>query len=151
MFPDIPADAALVLGNDDKALPKYDRQTEDIRLRAGKRRRRTSHWSVNQKLCMLAQSQAPGWSVLRVCKLNGIVPGTLYNWRKDFSAGNLSNFGPASELTCSTSRSKTADLVAGQSMSDEKIIDIELPSGAKMRIEGRIDETLLRQIGSILK
>jgi transposase-like protein len=46
------------------------------------RRRR---WSFEEKLRILAQSVAPGSSVMLVCRTHGISSGQLYTWRRQFA------------------------------------------------------------------
>jgi len=49
----------------------------------GRRRR----WTSEEKARMVAESQAPGASVLAVGRRYGVNPNQLYAWRRQFSAG----------------------------------------------------------------
>jgi transposase-like protein len=55
------------------------------------RRRR---WSTEEKLRILAQSMAPGSSVMLVCRMHGISSGQPYTWRRQFRTGELTGFAP---------------------------------------------------------
>ena len=120
---------------------------------AGPERRR--RWSIEEKLRILAQSVAPGSSVMLVCRMHGISSGQLYTWRRQFRTGELTGFAPlmvspavgelpaASAPTEPTSLIPEADQPAG-------VIEVELRSGVKLRIIGAVDAAALRQVLSAL-
>ena len=116
------------------------------------RRRR---WSVEEKLRVLAQSVAPGSSVMLVCRTHGISSGQLYTWRRQFRTGELTGFAPvtvtppvgqlaAPAASADVASPPEADRPAGS------IIEVELPSGVKLRLTGAVDEAMLRQVLSAL-
>lgn len=53
-----------------------------ILVAAHSRPRVRRHWSSEEKLAMVEQSQTPGASVSRVARHHGILPSTLFEWRK---------------------------------------------------------------------
>jgi transposase len=121
---------------------------------AGPERRR--RWSIEEKLRILAQSVAPGSSASRTCRMHGISSGQLYTWRRQFRTGELTGFAPVlvappvDELPAAPAPidpvrpGGDADRPAGG------LIEVELPSGTKLRITGAVDAALLQQVLSAL-
>ena len=122
-------------------------------LTGPERRRR---WSLEEKLRILAQSVAPGSSASLVCRLHGISSGQLYTWRRRFRTGELTGFAPV-RLAPPVEQLALADS-AGCADADapepdrrvDGIIEVELPSGVKLRLTGAVDETALRRVLSAL-
>jgi transposase len=121
---------------------------------AGPERRR--RWSVEEKLRILAQSVAPGSSASLACRLHGISSGQLYTWRRQFRTGELTGFAPVmvappiSELPVSAAPLDPAPLVGAADRPAGGLIEVELPSGVKLRITGAVDAAVLRQVLSAL-
>lgn len=121
---------------------------------AGPERRR--RWSVEEKLRILAQSAAPGSSVMLVCRMHGISSGQLYTWRRQFRTGELTGFAPVTVnplLGQLASVSPDVDPVSANDEVDRPasgMIEVELRSGAKLRITGAVDGAALRQVLSAL-
>ena len=121
---------------------------------AGPERRR--RWSTEDKLRILAQSVVPGSSVMLVCRMHGISSGQLYTWRRQFRTGELTGFAPvtvASPLGQLTSVSPDVDPALANAEADRPaggVIEVELGSGAKLRITGAVDAAALRQVLSAL-
>ncbi len=105
---------------------------------------RHRRWSVEEKLRILAQSVAPGSSPTLTCRMHRISSGQLYTWRKQFRQGELTGFVPVS-IAPETPALPAPDppradpVVAG-------IIEVELPTGVKLRVPGDVDEASLRRI-----
>jgi transposase len=122
-------------------------------LSGPERRRR---WSTEEKLRVLAQSVAPGSSPSLTCRLHGISSGQLYTWRKQFRTGELTGFIPVavgSEPALQLSPPETIDdapLVPPAAPHGDGLIEVELPSGVKLRLTGDIDEAMLRRVLSAL-
>lgn len=121
-------------------------------LSGPERRRR---WSTEDKLRVLAQSVAPGSSPSLTCRLHGISSGQLYTWRKQFRTGELTGFIPVavgSEPVAQLPPPETtvdAPPVSSAPHSDG-LIEVEFPSGVKLRLTGDIDEAALRRVLSAL-
>jgi transposase len=121
-------------------------------LTGPERRRR---WSLEEKLRILAQSVAPGSSASLVCRLHGISSGQLYTWRRRFRTGELTGFAPVRLAPPVEQRALTGpvDPVPTLGESDrptDGIIEVELPSGVKLRLTGAVDEAALRRVLSAL-
>lgn len=121
---------------------------------AGPERRR--RWSVEEKLRILAQSVAPGSSVMLVCRMHGISSGQLYTWRRQFRTGELTGFAPvrvtssAGQLAAPCPAADPAPTHPAADRLAEGMIEVELPSGVKLRITGAVDEAGLRRVLSAL-
>lgn len=121
-------------------------------LTGPERRRR---WSVEEKLRILGQSVAPGSSASLVCRLHGISSGQLYTWRRQFRTGELTGFAPirlappVAELAAAVAADPAPTLPEPDRPADG-IIEVELPSGVKLRLSGAVDEVLLRRVLSAL-
>ena len=110
---------------------------------------RHRRWSVEEKLRILAQSVAPGSSPTLTCRMHRISSGQLYTWRKQFRQGELTGFVPVSIAPALPA----PDLFPDPPMADPvvtSIIEVELPTGVKLRVPGDVDEGSLRRILSAL-
>jgi len=122
-------------------------------LTGPERRRR---WSLEEKLRILAQSVAPGSSASLACRMHGISSGQLYTWRRQFRTGELTGFAPVmvaspiSELPPSAAPLDPAALVGEADRQAGGTIEVELPSGVKLRITGAVGAAMLRQVLSAL-
>jgi len=122
-------------------------------LTGPERRRR---WSLEQKLRILAQSVAPGSSAALVCRLHGISSGQLYTWRRQFRTGELTGFAPVrlvppvEELPSAAVPIEPAPTLAEPDRPVEGIIEVELPSGVKLRLTGAVNEGAVRRVLSAL-
>ena len=122
-------------------------------LTGPERRRR---WSLEEKLRILGQSVAPGSSASLVCRLHGISSGQLYTWRRQFRTGELTGFAPVRLAAPVEGLAMAAVPVDPAPRSPEAdrprdgIIEVELPSGVKLRLVGAVDEVSLRRVLSVL-
>ncbi len=122
-------------------------------LSGPERRRR---WSLEEKLRILAQSVAPGSSATLVCRLHGISSGQLYTWRRQFRTGELTGFAPV-RLAPPVEQLALAAAPVGPMPTppepDRRVdgmIEVELPTGVKLRLTGAVDEMALRRVLSAL-
>lgn len=111
---------------------------------------RRREWSTEEKLRILAQSVAPGSSPTLTCRMHGISSGQLYTWRKQFRNGTLTGFMPVSILPdepVALPPPLPAEVLAtAPPPSASCVIEVELPTGAKLRVPGDVDEVALRRI-----
>lgn len=121
-------------------------------LTGAERRRR---WSTEEKLRILAQGVAPNSSASLTCRMHGISSGQFYTWRKQFRTGELTGFVPVSVVP----DPPVAALPVGEPPSvvcrhfkgsEPASIEVELPSGIKLRLTGAVDVAALRQVISAL-
>lgn len=114
-------------------------------------------WSTEEKLRILAQASAPGSSVKLACRAHGVSSGQFYTWRKHFRSGELTGFMPVSVVA------EPASLSAPSPAQDEPaptapapppapgLVEVELPSGVRLRISGEVETVALRRILSALR
>jgi transposase len=117
-------------------------------LSGPERRRR---WSAEEKLRVLAQSVAPGSSPTLACRIYGISSGQLSSWRKQFRQGELTGFVPVSVIADPALPEPAAAPVAIEpEPATTGTIEVELPSGVKLRVSGDVCEVALRRVLSAL-
>src|ERR1051325_9047970 len=142
-------DGGLIDNEDLRSTRMRDREVRGEVLAGPERRQR---WSVEEKRLILAQSVAPGASVMLVCRMHGISSGQLYTWRRQFRTGELTGFAPvtvSSSLGQLAPVSSAADSVSINAAADRPasgVIEVELRAGVKLRITGAVDEAALRQV-----
>jgi transposase len=111
-------------------------------------------WSTEEKLRILAQSSAPGSSPALACRAHGISTGQFYTWRKQFRSGELTGFVPVSVMAEPPSQQAPA-LVRDELLPTPAVasglVEVELPSGVKLRISGEVEAMTLRRILSALR
>jgi transposase len=99
---------------------------------------------------------APGSSASLVCRLHGISSGQLYTWRRQFRTGELTGFAPVrlappvEEPAVAAAPEDPVPMLAEPDRPADGIIEVELPSGVKLRLSGAVDEVLLRRVLSAL-
>jgi len=141
-------DGLLVLEEDLRSTRTRAREVRGEVLAGPERRRR---WSIEEKLRILAQSVAPGSSASLACRLHGISSGQLYTWRRQFRSGELTGFAPvmvAGEPV--PAAAAIAEPAATIAVVEAPVIEVELPSGVKLRLTGAVDEAALRRVLSAL-
>lgn len=142
--------------DDDTIVERVLRSAPEVlcEVMPGLERRR--RWSTEEKLRILAQSIAPGSSPTLTCKMHGISSGQLYTWRKQFRSGELTGFVPvlmapepavlqAPELPADPPTAEPAPEPAVTSL-----IEVELPTGVKLRVPSDAGEAALRRIFAAL-
>ena len=146
-------DGVLVDNEDLRSTRTRAREVRGEVLLGPERRRR---WSTEEKLRILARSVAPGASVLLVCRTHGISSGQLYTWRRQFRTGELTGFAPvlvappADELPAAAAPIDLVPPVCAAEQPVGGLIEMELPSGVKLRLTGAVDAVMLRQVLSAL-
>jgi transposase len=136
---------------DKEALRSTHTSAPELRgeVLSGLERRR--RWSTEEKLRVLAQSVAPGSSPSLACRMYGISTGQLSTWRKQFRSGELTGFVPVSIMADAA----LPEPAAVPDVTDDVptavgVIEVELPSGVKLRVTGDVGEVALRRVLSAL-
>jgi len=138
-----------VSGIDKEVLRSAHTSAPELRgevLSGPERRRR---WSTEEKLRVLAQSMAPGSSPSLACRMHGISTGQLSTWRKQFRSGELTGFVPVS-IASDTALPGPATVSDASDEAPVGMIEVELPSGVKLRVTGDVGEAILRRVLSAL-
>lgn len=138
--------------DDDTAVERVLRSAPEVlgEVMPGLERRR--RWSTEEKLRILAQSVAPALTY----KMHGISSGQLYTWRKQFRRGELTGFVPISMAPEPVALS-APDLIPESPKAEpapdraaSSLIEVELPTGVKLRVPSDVGEAALRRIFAAL-
>jgi transposase len=132
---------------------------------------RRRQWTPEEKAALLAEMEASGGQVSVVARRHGISKSLLYNWRSAWKAAGLvaRNSAPppagfiqlgvvadslyerpairmasGAALACSRSTGSTLAERAG-------VMEIDLPQGVRVRVDGGVDETALRRVLSAVR
>jgi transposase len=140
-------DDVAVVEEELRSSRKSTREGRGEVLSGPERRRRTE-----EKLCVLAQSMVAGSSVSLVCRTHGIGSGQLYTWRKQFRTGELTGFAPVAFVAQTPETARPAPAMAAEPVScvTAGAIEVELPSGVKLRVTGNVEGAVLRRVLSAL-
>jgi transposase len=95
------------------------------------RRRR---WNSAEKERLVAASLEPGASVSAIAREAGIHASQLYGWRRQLRTRQVIGFAPV----------EIDPEAAPAGVAGRGAIEIEFASGARMRITGAVDPTILR-------
>jgi transposase len=142
-------DDAALIENEDLWSAQRAREVRGEVLTGPERRRR---WSLEEKLRILAQSVAPGSSASLVCRLPGISSGQLYTWRQKFRTGELTGLAPVTlaplvgQLPAAAAPVDPMWTLPVADQSAGGTIEVELPSGVKLRLMGAVDEAALHRV-----
>jgi len=88
-----------------------------------------------------------------VCRTHGISSGQLYTWRRQFRSGELTGFAPVMVSPAVGGRpagSAPSASIIPEADRPAGVIEVELPSGVKLRIIGAVDTAALWQVLSAL-
>ena len=121
------------------------------------RRRR---WRVDDKLRIVAETQEPGARIADVARRHEISRGLLWNWRHQARRGTLRQ--PASpafvpvRVTGIPGTAEPRQAVVDQQpdtghSSVKSGLEVRLPDGTSIRIEGDVSLTMLRRIMMVLR
>jgi len=128
------------------------------------RRRR---WTPEQKAALIAEVEAEGGHVSMVARRHGISVSLLYNWRSACKAAlavramaarpaEFVQIGVVTDAPGDSSRMPTAGATCPRGASlalAERIgvIEIDLPDGARVRVDSGVNEKALRRVLSALR
>jgi transposase len=124
------------------------------------RRRR---WTAEEKAALLAEVEAEGGRVSVVARRHGISHSLLYNWRSAWKAavslraaepmefmplGMIGRAGGEPPLLAAPEHPVSSDR-----RGDDRhgVIEIDLPSGARIRVDGKVNEKALRRVLQAMK
>jgi len=125
-------------------------RTERIEVVTRSERRR--RWSDADKRRILQETLAAGATVAGVAKRHEIGTGQIYTWRRQALAGAVGAFVPiriAEEADPKSDDGTAAPaLLAARSLSapPRGMIEIELPTGTRLRVDGDVDGGALRRV-----
>jgi transposase len=129
---------------------------------------RRRQWTPGEKAALLAEVEAAGGQVSVVARRHGIPKSLLYNWRSAWKAAALvaRAASPTSEfirLGVVADPTYEGPVMRGASGSTwargmgaalaerAGVMEIELPEGVRVRVDGGVDETALRRVLSAVR
>src|SRR5215213_11430711 len=115
----------------------------EVRVRPVRRR----SWPDEDKLRMVRETLEPGAVVQVVADRNGVSTGQLCTWRKEMLAAAVSGFVPVAVTPGMPRVEAPPREVAAETPG---VIEIALPSGATVRVSGRVDAAVLRGVSAEL-
>jgi transposase len=137
--------------------------TAELLGRVERRRR----FSVEQKLAVLAEAMAPGANISAVARRHGLLPAQVYKWRRLAELGVIGVPG-ASELPSFVAVEITKDVPSLPAPVPEDkpataddtprrrrrkkagLIEIELESGRRVRVDRDVDAAALERVLDVL-
>jgi transposase len=130
---------------------------------------RRRQWTSAEKAALLGEIEATGGRVAVVAQRHGISKSLLYNWRSAWKAATLGARGSApgaaefiplgviaDRLPETSAIRMTAGAVgtrgAGSALAERAgVIEIDLPEGVRVRVDGAIDAMALRRVLAALR
>jgi len=126
-------------------------------------------WTVGQKLAIIGEAFSPGSSIAQTVERHEIGTGQLYTWRRQLLDGKLGGprdegekrtapafarveIAPACEAAMAIAGPDPVPAVAtassgrDRSAGDSGLIEIELQSGVRVRVDGGVDGEALRRV-----
>ena len=112
----------------------------EVRVRAERRR----SWAPEDKLRIVHETLEPGTAAKAVAERHGISTGLLFTWRKQMLATAMSGFVPVEAVP----EPPRLELPPPAPAAPEApgTIEIGFPSGATVRVSGRVDPGMLRAV-----
>lgn len=130
---------------------RSDALTEQIEVRVRPERHR--RWRHEDRLRIVQETLLPGAVIAAVARRHGIGTGLLYTWRKELLATAVTGFVPVQVQpgsdTAIPARGPTVAALAaaaGRTRVGSGRIEIEFPHGVRVRVDGGVDETVLRGV-----
>jgi len=131
----------------------------EVRVRPERRRR----WSSAAKLAIVCETLAPGSAAQVVADRHGIGTGLIYTWRKQMLRTAMAGFATveikpeapialpstgadAPETPTLQSLPAAAQAAVGSSNRMAGVIEVELPSGVRLRVGLDVDGTVLQRV-----
>ncbi len=127
-----------------------------VKVLGVERRRR---WSRDEKARIVEETMAPGAVVCEVARRHGVSQSLIFYWRRRARAERLgeangSTLLPvefAASTTCLTSNSVgDTGALSGERRAKSGVIEIELGSGGRVRVDNDVDADALRRVLDVL-
>ena len=130
----------------------------EVRVRPERRRR----WSSAAKLAIVRETLASGSVAQVVADRHGIGTGLIYTWRKQMLRTAMAGFAtveikpeaaialPSTDATAPETPTQSlpaaAQAAVGSSNRVVGVIEVELPSGVRLRVGSDVDGTVLQRV-----
>ncbi len=121
---------------------------------------RRRQWTPEEKAALMAEVEAEGGRVSVVARRRGISKSLLYNWRSVWKAAalvartapaagflELGVIADASGQSPAMATGRVCSRVTGLALAERAgVIEIDLPDGARVRVDGSVNEKALRRV-----
>ena len=131
----------------------------EVRVRPERRRR----WSSAAKLAIVRETLTPGSVAQVVADRHGIGTGLIYTWRKQMLRTAMAGFAtveikPEATIALPSTDAAASDMPPPQSLRSAArdavgssnrvmgVIEVELPSGIRLRVGSDVDGTVLQRV-----
>ena len=132
-----------------EALSSARSEQIEFRVRPERHRR----WRPEDRLRIVRETLQPGAVIAAVASRHGIGTGLLYTWRKELLTTAVAGFVPVQvepeargALLAGGAPVSTAAASAPPARSISGRIEIEFPHGVRVRVDGGVDEAVLRGV-----
>ena len=141
--PGLPADGASYEARKRPRRSAGPMAAVEVRVRAERRR----SWAPEDKLRIVRETLEPGAVSEAVAERHGISTGLLFTWRKQMLATAMSGFVPVEVVPEPPPRLEPPPPAAVPAAPEAPgTIEIGFPSGATVRVVGRVDPGMLRAV-----
>jgi transposase len=116
----------------------------------GRERRR--RWGLEEKLRIVAETQAPGACVREVAARHDVYPSLLHNWRRQVREGRLAATPPVRFVPIRMTEASPAEperMVTVQPAAGT--IEVMLPDGSRLRVGNEVGLAALRRVLTALR
>jgi transposase len=110
-------------------------------------------WSATEKAALLAEIDAEGGRVTLVARRHRISESLLYNWRSARKAAVAAANGiePREFLQLGVVGQTSADRPISSTISGAGMIEVDLPSGVRFRVDASVSEKALARVLRAMK
>jgi transposase len=110
---------------------------------------RRRQWSASEKAALLAEIEAEGGRVALVARRHRVSESLLYNWRSARKAALAAASGaaPVEFLQVGV----VADRSVASAVAGPGLIEVDLPSGVRFRVDASVNEKALARVLRALK
>jgi transposase len=124
---------------------------------------RRRQWTPEEKAALLAEVEATGGGVSVVARRHGISKSLLYNWRSAWkSAARSAGFIELGVVADPSYERPTIRMASGAASACSRgtglalvgrtgVMEIDLPQGVRVRVDGGVDELALRRVLSVVR
>ena len=107
-------------------------------------------WSAGEKRAIVEEAAQSTTSVSRVARRHGIAPSLVFRWRREFAEADRAHELPSGSAFIPIALPAPADAPARHDWRSG-MIEIELISGRRMRVDGTVDIAVLKRIVDALE
>lgn len=110
-------------------------------------------WSAAEKAALLAEVDAEGGRVTLVARRHRLSESLLYNWRsaRKAAVAAASGIEPPEFLQLGVVGQVSADRQAVSTVSGAGMIEVDLPSGVRLRVDASVSEKALVRVLRAMK